>query len=867
MKLEQQITAALAGRAGQRDFVDSLSRHWAGLISSVDTLLAAVADLTRGATTATARAGVHTTVFADIGTAFGADSDWQKRAAALSAKLAHGADRIGVLRQRVHRETVNIGVIGVTGAGKSTLLRKLTGLSQEHIPSNRYVSSTATPSRIFHIPATERSGAVLHLHIWPTFRDEVLQPLHEKAGLSAAAPASLEEFRAFRYPKDIPESRASSEQFTRRLRIAQASLPSYETLLTGNDVRIELDQLRPFVAYPADESEPERPYHAVRSADIYCPFPEVDAVQLGLVDLPGSGEAGLDVHMRFLADLRNHTDLLLIVRRPSKSPSTDQDWDAAQLADDAAAGVRRRDFAHLVINQDQDVPGDFFEQALARAHSDSADLGIDMRVCDIQRAEPSQVTKEVLAPILDLLAKRLAYMDRDAVAFVLAGLSGMAEEVRLLCGDLNLQFGTWKGMLPDQEKLRRARIRELKDEVSGALDRVRNEYDRLYDAGEPIAELQKQIELAGQDIRGWLTAGLGKGDRDKWIEAIGKAISGKGMGGELDRQYNGARERVVRVFNKIDASLDQAVARLYGEVAEALRGKLTSKIVPDDTEHAAALRGFAAITEADGARTLTNATKRLLSLRVDYGSIFLRVGRPVIRKIEWYSSEQQNSAGGGAGLAGQAVKMAGQAAGTAIGGQAGHAVGAALDEVASSALGASGQPGRNSWLSDHVQRAARPSPADAGTAVTSAAPSSAHPKKAGQDSNAAYWYDRLSATLEDVTSELEHEFHQEALRALRVLAAAVDLYKDTATTSPDIEVEYERVCPRAQQEIWPQDFDEAPAKVAANLERVRKQVQDTESAADQVSALANQATRLLSPRAVAGLARRARVQRVGEGDP
>jgi hypothetical protein len=147
-----------------------------------------------------------------------------------------------------------------------------------------------------------------------------------------------------------------------------------------------------------------------------------------------------------------------------------------------------------------------------------------------------------------------------------------------------------------------------------------------------------------------------------------------------------------------------------------------------------------------------------------------------------------------------------------------------------------------------VQRAAKPSPADAGTAVTSAAPSSAHPKKAGQDSNAAYWYDRLSATLEDVTSELVHEFHQEALRALRVLAAAVDLYKDTTTTSPDIEVEYERVCPRSQQEIWPQDFGEAPAKVAANLEKVRKQVQDTESAADQVSALANQATRLLSPR-------------------
>jgi energy-coupling factor transporter ATP-binding protein EcfA2 len=857
VNIEQQITVALAGRADQRDFVDSLSRYWTGLTSSFEALLAAAADLTRGAATATAQDGAHATVFGDIGMAFGGGSDWQERAAALSGKLAEGADRIGVLHQRVHRETVNIGVIGVTGAGKSTLLRKLTGLSQDHIPSNRYESSTATPSRIFHVRSTDRSRAVLHLHTWPTFRDEVLQPLHEKAGLPAPVPATLEEFRGFRYSEDVPDNQAGSERFTRRLRIAQASLPGYERLLTGNDMRIELDQLRPFVAYPADESEPERPYHAVRSADIYCPFPDVAAVRLGLVDLPGSGEAGLDVHKRFLADLRNHTDLLFIVRRPSKSPSTDQDWDAAQLADDAAAGVRRRDFAHLVINQDQDVPGDYFERALARAHVDSADLGIDMRVCDIQRAEPSQVTDEVLAPILGLLAERLAYMDRDAVADVLIGLSGVADEVRRLCGDLDQQFGAWKGMLPDQEKLRRARIRELKDEVSGALDRVRNEYDRLYDAEEPITELQKQIDLAGQDIRQWLTAGLGKGDRDKWIEAVEKAISGKGMGGELDRQYNGARERVVRVFSKIDASLDQAVARLYGEVAEALRGKLTGKIVPEEVDHAAALAGFAAITDADGARTLTDATRRLLALRADYGSIFLRVGRPVIRKIEWYSSEQQgHPAVGGAGLADQAAGMSGPAAGMVgqaadtavggfIGGEAGRAAGAALGEAASSALGVSGQPDRDSWLSDHVRRAARPSPAGADQAGTgSTASSPAHATKAGQDSNAAYWYDRLSATVENVTSELEHEFRQEALRALRVLAAAVDLYKDTSTTSPDIEVEYERVCPRAQQDIWPQDFGDASAKVTADLETMRKQIQDTIAAADHVSALANQATRL-----------------------
>ena len=43
--------------------------------------------------------------------------------------IAETSGLVRVLQRRVHRETVNIGVIGQTGAGKSTLLRKLSGLA------------------------------------------------------------------------------------------------------------------------------------------------------------------------------------------------------------------------------------------------------------------------------------------------------------------------------------------------------------------------------------------------------------------------------------------------------------------------------------------------------------------------------------------------------------------------------------------------------------------------------------------------------------------------------------------------------------------------------------------------------------------
>ena len=115
---------------------------------------------------------------------------------------------------------------------------------------------------------------------------------------------------------------------------------------------------------------------------------------------------------------------------------------------------------------------------------------------------------------------------------------------------------------------------------------------------------------------------------------------------------------------------------------------------------------------------------------------------------------------------------------------------------------------------------------------------------AEESAQALRWYGRFTSTTELVISELEREFLSEAQQTLRILAAVVDFFKDTVTTTPSVEWEFEKLCQPFLREIWPEDFSGAAAKVAADLAALRQRVAETDAAGRQVASLAAQAHRL-----------------------
>ena len=270
------------------------------------------------------------------------------------------------------------------------------------------------------------------------------------------------------------------------------------------------------------------------------------------------------------------------------------------------------------------------------------------------------------------------------------------------------------------------------------------------------------------------------------------------------------------------------------------------------------MSAFAETARRAGARTLSDATRRLLDLPTDYGSIFLRVGRPIIRRIEWDSTEEGSPHKPQVVAAATVSAVIGLASGAAAhqlaAGTVGVAASAALREERrrstrriqgeSSTRRIQGERSQGGWWrippggAEPSQQTSAPSTgsgAEPGSAVPDAAGSSSAEVSA-EFARAATGYDELTHTVEDVTARLESELYAEAQRILWVLASAVDLFNDAATSTPGVQGDFANLCCPNQREIWPADFAGAAAKVAADLAALRQRTSDFGGAAAKVAA-------------------------------
>jgi hypothetical protein len=803
------IAAALESRRAQREPIDRLYRAWCAMVECVDSLPTAIGDTSRQF----AALGQQTDGLTDAGATEG---NWHRdEIQALRQEITDLTPDIEAIRARFHRETVNIGVVGRPKAGKSTLLRTITGLGEEAIPSSEHNPTTAARSRILHRP--DQENAEITLRTWDEFRDGYLTPLHRDAGCPDPVPDDPEEFLRYPYQRQLDASRSRSDdagidqqKFLKRLWTAQHSFDSYRKYLLQQHRGHKIDRLaalRPFVAYPQDDSSRERPYHAVRDVWIYCRFAVTDVANLALVDLPGAGEAALDVERQFLEDLKNEVDVLLQVKRPALAEAFigEEDWRVLNLADAARMGVDRADFIGFVINSDPaHIEAAARENAERKAREEiTGPNNIRLLIGDV--ASPDEVRENILGPVLDGLAQRLAAMDRQAAATQIKKASAVAERALAVIERLAAEVSRRARQIPNEEQALDRAAKRLRGTAGKQLDDLRKEYDRRAREHEPVPELNKAISRAAGDLNKWADDGFGLGSKQKWLTVIGEEMT-VDPGETRDDQCTLARQKIRVEYGRIDSSLASAVDRLYEAVADVLRTHLTARLVPNERP----LESLLATAQRLELETLCSALDDLLHFRDSYGSVFLRVGGPVVRQIR--------PVGG---------RVSGEhAAAGDEDGQADHQ-GGSLYSRAKKAASAAGTA--------HAAAAGAAHPA-VGIAVVAA--EVAAPIIAGwiwnsmySDDSAAALHDALSKAFSEAVGQIEDLMRKEAGQLSGVLAASMSQFFDRFARTPDVEDEWAKLCAPIRRELWPKTFGGGAADLSAGLSRLGKAVAGSDAAA------------------------------------
>lgn len=808
-----KIAAALESRRAYQDRVDKLSDAWDALARCVDTLSDVI---TRSGGEI---AGLERRAAEGV-TAEGARSgDWNlTELDELRREIEELTPDIAAVRARFHRSTVNIGVVGQAAAGKSTLLRTITGLDEVVIPSGGLKPTTAARSRIQHSPG--RAEAQVILRTWEEFRDGYLLPLHTDAGCQDPVPATVDEFAKYPYQRLLESARGDAgrapidqQKFLQRLLVAQLSVRSYQSLLEQS--RRELDikslpDLRPFVAYPADDSR-DRPYHAVHDVLIHCEFTVGDVENLVLVDLPGAGEAALNIEKQFLADLRNEVDVLLQVKRPvvTRSWIGADDWQVLKLADEARMGVQPADFISFVINTDPaNVTQEQLKNAVAQARSEitTNPNGIRLLIGDV--ASESEVQQDILGPILERLALRLAIMDRTAAATQVSRARALAERVHVVVGRLAEEVHRRERRVPDEKRALDSAAKQLRNSVSRQLDALIDEYDRQARDHEPVPELAEAIASAREGLTRWAEAGFGIGGKDAWLVKVGADLSAD-LGETRDDQCTRVRRQLRQEFGRIDGSLTRAVDRLHTQVAGTLPQPL---IVAGGAPGERPLRTLSTTADQLRLESLRVALDTLLEVRASYGNIFLRVGGPVVDRV----------AQGAGPLPGE---------GTA-------------PEPADSAEREASTRSRTFY------RGAR-SVADVVSAVHPAAGPAAHAAAAAvpvvlgwiweapiSDKSPEGLHAALSRAFQQAVNEIEARMLGEAGLLSGVLAAALNQFKDDFIRDPDIEREWAEICYPARRDLWPRTFGGEAAALIAGYTRIAEATAASETAAGDFLAVA-----------------------------
>ncbi len=332
------------------------------------------------------------------------------------------------IKKRFTRTTINIGVIGRARQGKSRVLQSLSGLSADVIPDGELGACTGVRSIVSHSP--NESYADVYFYTNEELMQTVIVPYYRELALHPI-PTSIDQFASSVLP---PLSLELQKQVTASAKYGHLKkyhdhINEYRPLLyVSLPQRIQLNDVRQYVAQQTYEGQDIYNHFAVREVKIYCPFPYArDVDQLAFIDLPGLGDTGMGDEERIIKALGEDIDIALLIRKPVPGGDLWSDFDT-DLYDKAQCALQDllplHQWVFLILNHTKAALGRSdnlkncldLESRLASIFTTASGGRAFVESIIVDCSSPDEVNHLILEPVLSYLFDHINKLDRQYVA-------------------------------------------------------------------------------------------------------------------------------------------------------------------------------------------------------------------------------------------------------------------------------------------------------------------------------------------------------------------------------------------------------------------------------------------------------------------
>lgn len=410
------------------------------------------------------------------------------------------------------------------------------------------------------------------MHTERSFLEKVIAPMCREIGVQA--PASLNELKRL----ELPQGETQQEiDVINRLKDTIDNLSSISNELTGQKQRrINIENIRDFVAYPDGGMIKAGKFMAVDKITIYAPFPGSEVKQLRVVDLPGLGEAGRNLAEVQTEGMQDVCDATLLMKRPMDANVawTLNDTTALDAIKKASLLEDQTKYTAILANVDGDTKDradDCVKNIENQLSKTSQDRHFEIIRCDAR--DRDAVTNKTMPEILRFLAKNLPELDKTVfedtetqAEQTKSSLKETLEEVKKALGQLTHNYT--------------GNPRLFQQDLYGKLVNELNAYSAHLKARAQGTDEEwvKEVERVTEQVKKWISSGCGFSSKQALIQKVENEV--KQQKGQPNSTVNQLRIAFREQWEVIDEHLQERIAKVLDGFIGAIQ-KCTNSFVPE----------------------------------------------------------------------------------------------------------------------------------------------------------------------------------------------------------------------------------------------------------------------------------------------